>query len=102
MAGNAAESFLSQMAKNFSEKNIVFVEPETPEDLNDKEELMNILLQIRRIRSDTKELYERRIAAINPMMGNYKERVGKLRSEVVRLNKKINVIDDTINFLNEK
>jgi hypothetical protein len=69
---------------------------------SDKEELLKFLMDIRAIRVEHKEIYSRRINALNPLVGDYSEKIGKLRSEFVRLTGKINLIDDIIDFVNDK
>jgi hypothetical protein len=71
-------------------------------DLTDKEELIKVLLDLRQIRVEHKELYTRRINALNPLVASYYIRVEQYRNGFLSMTKKINLIDDVINFLNEK
>jgi hypothetical protein len=96
------QTFIDRIQQKLGTTPIVLLDTEDRKNLSDKEELLKTLLDIRNIRTEHKQFYERRINALNPMVGDYREKAAKLRSDVLNMTRKINLIDDVIDFINKK
>lgn len=94
--------FVDRIKEMFGETNIVLVDTEYSKKLEDKQELIKFLLDIRAIRVEWKERYSRQINAVNPLSKGYNETIKEYRAGYLRMTLKIKLIDDIIEYINQK